>query len=297
MSGMFPLPTWLLLLLMLIITTHAQYYNIETDMMYATDTVAIDVPYTQIHRTMDRVKTQTFYSTVNNSARPFTTIQCRHYKDFYLLLYSMCLRSVLCAEMYYMDQSTVSNAVDKVNFKKFVYQLSLSQLFIVENHGDESDGGVTGTGGGGGVAPQLFLLEDNVPLEWIPRYLIRLENTPDVTPCHTTFNLSAPENAAFVHSTLYLLHAYKYYVVNDYRCDHYNQWLVLDSHNRPVCWCKHGKACDTDSNYRILIIILTSIMLLLVTFGIIGFFVTTPRILRKIDEVNRSRLSVRKERV
>ena len=283
--------TWLLLVILVWRTTHAQYYSIETDMVYATDTLTVDVPYVQIHRAIDTTKTQSFYANVNTSTQPFTTIQCRHYKDFYLLLYSLCLRSVLCAEMYYMDQSATSHAVDKVNFKKFVYQLSLSQLFIIQNHGE-----------GGGVrivaldatirTPQLFLLEDNVPLEWIPRYLIHLENTPDVAPCHTSFNLSAVENTAFVHSTLYLLHAYKYYVVNDYRCDHYNQWLVLDSHNRPICWCKHGKACDSDSNYRILIIILTSIMLLLVTFWLIGFFVSTPSILRKIDDLNRARFRV-----
>lgn len=266
---------------LLLLLVNAQYYNIESDTVFTVENMANDIPYERIHR-FNAAKTDAFYDTLKTSSHSFTDIRCRNYKDFYYLLYSMCQRSVLCAEMYYLETDTTASVnVNKVNFKKFVYQLALSQLFVIQDHAPKTATTTT--------TPQLFMLEDNVPIEWIPRYIIHLEDSDTNAPCHLSVNLTSEEYVPFVHSTLYLLHAYKYYVVNDYKCDQFNQWLILDNHNRPRCECRHGKSCDPGSNYRILIIILTTIILMMFVLWVVSFFVSTPRLIKKMDEANRLR--------
>lgn len=268
--------------------------DVESDSLFAVGeggSMMRDIPYARIHSqtSSTRIKTQTFYEEIlsEDTSLSFKEIQCRHYKDFYYLLYGMCRQSILCSEMYYIEYSdeTSHAAMDKVNFKKFVYQLSLSQLFIIL--GDSTTDVVNDDGKT--PSSSLFLLEDNVPTAWIPRYVIRLN---DALPslCSETMDLSAEENMAFLHSSLYLLHAYKYYVVNDYKCSHYNEWLVLDAHNKPHCVCRHNKSCETESNYRVVIIILTTLMLMMIVLWIISFFVHTPKLIQKIDEANRVKL-------
>ena len=276
-----------LLIYCLFTVLNAQYYNIESDNVFTIENMVNDIHYDRIHR-FNVAKTDAFHEMMKTSSLSFTDIRCRHYKDFYYLLYTMCQRSVLCAEMYYLETDTTTSVnVNKVNFKKFVYQLALSQLFIVHDHaiGPTTTTTTTATNS----SPQLFILEDNVPIEWIPRYIIHLEDTPLNVPCHLSVNLTTEEYIPFVHSTLYLLHAYKYYVVNDYKCNQFNQWLILDAHNRPVCVCRHGKSCNPESNYRILIIILTTIILMMFVLWVISFFVSTPRLIKKMDEANRLR--------
>ncbi len=275
-------------LLCLLCCLNAQYYNIESDTLFSIENMANDIPYANIHsyNANTVAKTNAFYQTLRNgSSHSFTDIQCHHYKDFYYLLYTMCQRSILCAEMYYLEtDTTIATTVNKVNFKKFVYQLALSQLFIIQSHRPSlltENVPIT--------TSQLFMLEDNVPIEWIPRYIIHLDETSPNEPCHLSMDLSAQENIPFIHSTLYLLHAYKYYVVNDYKCDPINQWLVLDAHNKGVCYCKHGKSCDTESNYRIVIGILSTIMTMMIIFWIISFFVGVPRLIKKMDEMNNNK--------
>lgn len=96
-------------------------------------------------------------------------------------------------------------------------------------------------------------------------------------------NLYASENLNFVHSSLLLLHSYKTYIVNDYRCDHFNQWLVLDSSNRPHCECKHGKSCNTENNYKTIIIIITIVFMVLLLIWIISLFTNTAKLIKMLD--------------
>lgn len=278
-------------LFLFLLLVESQYYDIESDTVFAPESTSQDVPYRRIHTS--NVRASVFYDKVMAMATPMNEIQCHHYKDFYTLLYTLCRNSTLCSEMYYLGSSSSSSTESsvsgtKVDFKKFVYQLSLEQLFLIKKEED----GIIDTGGDGHAgSPQLFLLEDNMPIEWIPRYVIRLGKIAAASspPCHESVNLSAPENSDFVHSTLYLLHAYKYYVVNDYKCGHYNEWLVLDAQNRPRCICRHNKSCETESNYRVVIIILTTLMLMAIVLWIVSFFVHTPKLIQKMDEINRSR--------
>lgn len=275
------------LLALFLLLVESQYYDIESDTVFAPESTSQDVPYRRIHTS--NVRAAVFYDKVVMAmATPVNEIQCHHYKDFYTLLYTLCRNSTLCSEMYYLgggsSESSVASST-KVDFKKFVYQLSLEQLFFIREEGMIVDSSNSPTS-----SPQLFLLEDNMPIEWIPRYIIRVGVTSAPSPCHKSVNLSAHENSDFVHSTLYLLHAYKYYVVNDYKCGHYNEWLVLDAQNRPRCICRHNKSCETESNYRVVIIILTTLMLMAIVLWIVSFFVHTPKLIQKLDEINRSRL-------
>lgn len=266
---------------------NAQVYNIETDSLYDTGDMSMDIPFTKIHPYSGKVKTamvkkeehETLVSILNGSTEtdiPLVTIECRHYKDFYYLLYSLCERSVLCSEAYFIDKTSTVSTVPKANFKKFVHQLALSQLFLV-----------TGT-----ETPQnheLFLLEDNTPIAWIPHYRIQLNDLPTQSLCSESFDTMSATNVPFVHSTLYLLHLYKTYVVNEYRCTHYNEWLELDAHNHGVCVCKHGKSCDLESNYRHIIVAISVIMVGVVLIWIVTFYINTHRSIQKIDAVTRGK--------
>ena len=277
------------LLFLFLILVESQYYDIESDTVFAPESsTSQDVPYRRIHAS--NMRASVFYDKVMAMATPMNEIQCHHYKDFYTLLYTLCRNSTLCSEMYYLgggggsSESSVSGT--KVDFKKFVYQLSLEQLFLIKDDGIIDDDNPSSSSS----SHQLFLLEDNMPIEWIPRYVIRVGKiATTASPCHESVNLSAPENSDFVHSTLYLLHAYKYYVVNDYKCGHYNEWLVLDAQNKPRCICRHNKSCETESNYRVVIIILTTLMLMAIVLWIVSFFVHTPKLIQKMDEINRLR--------
>lgn len=276
----------LLLLFCTIGIVHGQTYDVDStiDTLVNNDGYnaqqqqqTVDIEYYKIHRVNSQARTHDFHSQLINSSIDFTNIECRNYRDFYQLIYSICNQSILCSEMYYLDNRASNN---DYNFRKFVYQLSLSQLFLVHDYNSplslEEQASYT----------QLFLLEDNVPIEWIPHYIINLRNTTNVT-CATSVNLYSSENINFVHSTTYLLHAYKYYVQNDYQCNQFNEWLILDSHNRPHCECRPGKSCDDDTNNRTIIIILTVVIMVLLLVWIISLFTTTPKLIAKIDEANR----------
>lgn len=265
----------LLFIAVMLLSTRAQFYNIESDSLYDTGNMATDIPFEKIHpyHTTTTVSRDSQHEALVSMLSDGTKIKCRHYKDFYYLLYSICERSILCAEAYFIDQTNTASTVPKMNFKKFVHQLSLSQLFLVE---------------GATRSDELFLLEDNVPMEWIPRYLIQLNDASDQPLCSESIDLMSTSNTAFVHSTLYLLHLYKTYVVNEYRCTHYNEWLELDANNHGVCLCKHGKSCDIESNYRHIIVALTIILIGVVCIWIVSFYINTHMLMQKMDSVNRA---------
>ena len=270
---------------------------------------AQDIPYDTIHPPRSSVgggdgsvtlethaiqsSDRRFTAYIASQSVNFTLLQCRNYKDFYRLLYTMCMRSVLCSERYSLEQlppgdDTVTAhaaAITRDNFRKFVYRLSLRQLFIIQDTKKDDD---TNSSGNTTVVPPLFLLEDKVPLEWIPRYVVQLTHQDSTPACVDTFNTLATENVGFVHSTQYMLHLYSAYVRNDYECRHVNEWLVLDAHNRPHCECRRGKSCNNEGNYEVLIIVLTVILILLLIGDIASYFFNTPRILAALDKLNRT---------
>lgn len=273
-----------------------------------------DIPYDAIHPLatgpVDTVGTHAtqsannrrFTAFVASQSTNFTTIQCRNYKDFYRLLYTMCISSVLCSERYSLERTETTHSgsggdyattVTRTNFKKFVYRLSLRQLFIIQDSGGGGGGGEStvrttdNTNTSAAPLPPLFLLEDKVPLEWIPRYVIQLTHLTG-TSCADTYNTLAQENVAFVHSTHYMLHLYSAYVRNDYECRHVNEWLTLDAHNRPHCDCRQGKSCNNEGNYEVAIIVVAVFMILLLIIDIVAYFTNTTRVLARLDQHNRA---------
>lgn len=254
-----------------------------------TDDSHDDIPYATIHPpatvSSDSVENHhRFTAFISSQSGNFTTLQCRNYKDFYRLLYTMCYDSVLCSERYSLERTTTTTTggkyaatVTRENFKKFVYRLSLRQLFIIQDSGRNTSG----------TPPPLFLLEDKVPLEWIPRYIIQLTHRVE-TSCADTFDTLAVENVGFVHATHYQLHLYSAYVRNDYECRHVNEWLTLDSHNRPYCECRQGKSCNNEGNYEVVIIVLTVFIILLLIIDTVAFFTNTTRVFARLDKINRT---------
>lgn len=277
-----------------------------------------DIEYNTIHKAKYNIqqKRKEFLHYLSNSSNNFTSIQCYNYKDFYYLLYKICSKSVLCSERYNLDNinsivsnndnddgsKTLANNILKHSFKKFVYQLSLSQLFIVHDHNEEGINNTITTEEDNQEHQKqnnLFLLEDNWPIEWIPRYIVELDNgsrngdigrinKKDINSrCSETFNMYSTENIGFIHSTLHLLHLYKTYVVNEFQCNDANERLVLDQFNRPQCVCVNGKSCNNDNNATVLIIIIAVIFLALLVVNIFVVFFRTPSLIRKLDQINR----------
>src|ERR1700742_2221634 len=232
--------------------------------------------------------------------------------DFYYMLYTICIQSTLCSEQYYLDNSVFAGSsayggdtpkvsinkqkkskytvtVSNMNFKKFVYQISLTQLFIIHDYNHNNT--VTTDVDNDYIRTQdtLILLEDKIPIEWIPHYIIVLNSndTSYYDQCHVTMDLYSQENQGFIHSTQYLLHVYSRYVRNDFRCKHFNEWLVIGKDNRPHCECKHGKSCDTESTYKILIIVLSIILILIVIIYTVSLFTNSAKLMKKIDATNK----------
>lgn len=292
--------------LLLLLAVTAQNNDYEED----------DLPYDTIHPpqsisadsvSISGAHRQRFTTFISSQSVNFTVLQCRNYKDFYRLLYTMCYKSVLCSERYSLEHPTQasggsSNSVTttayetsltRANFKKFVYRLSLRQLFFIHDKGDPPPFRTTTTTDNSSsdanqtTLPPLFLLEDKVPLEWIPRYVVQLTHTQG-TACADTFDTLAPENVGFVHSTHYQLHLYSTYVRNDYECRHINEWLTLDAHNRPHCSCRQGKSCNNEGNYEIAIIVLTTFLIAILIINTISYFTNTKRVLTRLDQVNRT---------
>ena len=266
------------------------------------DATAEEIPYHRIHQQRVASIHQRATQFIASSASSLTTIQCRNYKDLYRLLYKMCLLSVVCSERYSLEQSvtplvtgntsgmtpqeiTYQTGVSRSNFVKFVYRLALPYILMIRDTGDNTSSNSSSSTN----ANALFLLEDKVPLEWIPRYVIAL--THDTThSCHTTFNLYAQENLPFIYSTHYLMHVYSRYVRNDYECHHINEWLHIDSDGHPHCACRQGKSCDNEGNYQAVIIALTVILILLIIACVVSFFLTTPKLIAKIHATNQLKL-------
>ena len=252
-----------------------------------------EIHYDAIHDTRDHVTggdyraTVLSQSTVNSN---FTTIRCRNYKDFYTLLYSLCLHSTLCSERYYLDTSVLAptsehttayyQAVAKINFKKFVYRIALKQLFIIRDVGTNNTNDTT---------RHLFILADRVPLQWIPPFVIALTHNKS-DHCSQSVDLLAAENTLFVHSSQYLLHIYSVYVRNDYECADPNEWMDIDSNNKSHCHCRQGKSCANEATYTTLAIVLSVVIILLVVGNIVSFFTNTSRLVTKIDEANRLKM-------
>jgi hypothetical protein len=259
------------------------------------------IPYYAIHQnvaqreaTLQR-RSERFsaYAASNNAS--FTTIRCRNHKDLYQLLHRMCLLSVVCSERYSLDQSVLAldnvaltaqertyySGIAKINFKKFVYRLSLPHLFILQDSNASATAASTALN-----TQSLFLLEDKVPLQWLPPYIIQLTHDANDS-CLASVDLYAPESVPFVYSTQYLMHVYSLYVRNDYECHHINEWLYLDSQGRPHCGCRQGKSCDNEGNYAPAIITIAVILIVIIIASIISFFVTTPRLIAKIDATNK----------
>jgi len=272
-----------------------------------------DIDYNKIHKSNSLLRTRKFHNYLLSKSSSsldssFTTIKCHNYKDFYYLLYKICIESVLCREMYYIDNNTyttkdsgnsgtiTSIKITTNNFKKFVYQLSLTQLFIIYDYNhiinNESSSSSSNDELNFKKQDRLFLFEDNWPIEWIPRYIIQLKNSTNDTTvllppqCHQSINIHATENIHFIHITLYLLQSFKTYVINEYHCDDFNERLILDEHNKPHCECKHGKSCNNETNYQTVILALTITLIILIIVWIISMFISTSRLLKKMDQHN-----------
>ena len=245
---------------------------------------------------------------IMNQTMNFTVIRCQNYKDMYTLIYNICNESSLCKEAFHLDnikhnqqqQSQSTSNIYNNNFKRFIYQLSLTQLFIIHDHNNGASGASNDKATAASDESEflldqqilskqqqsnIFFWEDNLPPQWIPRYIIELNNTYTDT-CVNTFNIYSTDNSNFIHSTLYLLHVFKTYVVNDYQCSDFNERLILDVNNQPECICAYGKSCDNESNTTILIIIIVVLFLVLLVLYIIATFWSNKRIIDAIYHVS-----------
>jgi hypothetical protein len=239
-----------------------------------------DIDYATIH---ERERMHQLSVSVTNASRNFSVIHCRNYKDFYTLLYAICARSRLCAELYYMDEPPLNRTlstkeaayIKRASFKKFTYQLALTKLFIVRDFNSKTvqpPPPTTTTPSENAREEQtlereahLLLLQDGWPLEWLPRYVIELNASSNASAarCTQNVNLSSAEGANFARDSILLMQLYKTFVINEYHCTDFNEHLVLDAEQRPHCLCRPNRSCNEESTYKPLIIALTIVLVLM----------------------------------
>jgi hypothetical protein len=183
------------------------------------------------------------------------TLICRDGEDLYHLLYAICIRSILCREIYYLDESK------ERNFRKFMSQLSLIKLF----HHSQMDGG----GGEEGVEGELFVSQI-WPQEWCPYYAVQyLANA--TTNCSQT----GPPTLTFVYAVMDMMMTYKQYISNEHYCNDHNERLLWDGYTFR-CICRHGRSCHNDARTNayiaLLVIMVIGLFLLLIAMT---FYTTT----------------------
>lgn len=172
------------------------------------------------------------YSTKNLTIMGILT--CVDNEDLYRLLYTICIRSILCREIYYLDES------NERNFHKFMHQLSLIKLF---HHHNES-------------IEDLFVTQI-WPSEWCPYYMIQYE--PTVTNCSQI----GPPSITFVYAVMDMMMTYKQYISNEHYCNDHNERLIWDG-NQFRCICRRGRTCHNDAR--------TNAYITLLVIMIIGLF-------------------------
>lgn len=183
------------------------------------------------------------------------TLTCRDPTDLYSLLFHICNRSVLCRELYYIEEHAPDAAEARSrDFEKFQRQLSLIRLFGAAGE-DSSDPNVTS---------RLFVTH-LWPAEWTPYYQVGY-NSAQSYGCAQSVNLQAPEQRAFVYSVMNMMLVYKQYISNEHYCNDHNERLLLDEGDGQFhCECRAGKVCQNDqANFN-------TIMALLAVF-VLGLF-------------------------
>lgn len=182
------------------------------------------------------------------------TLQCRDTTDLFGLLFHICNRSVLCRELYYIeDHAHDAQEAQSRDFLKFQYQLSLIRLFGTAGE-DASDANVTG---------RLFVTH-LWPADWTPYYQVQYNTAlPQGYGCAQSVNLQAPEQRAFVYAVMNMMLVYKQYISNEHYCNDHNERLLLDEGDGQFhCECRAGKVCQTDqANFNTIMALLTIFVL------------------------------------
>lgn len=181
------------------------------------------------------------------------TLICRDPEDLYHLLYAICIRSILCREIYYLDESV------ERNFRKFMSQLSLIKLF---HHSQQM-----------GVEGEELFVSQIWPQEWCPYYAVQY--LANGTNCSQT----GPPTLTFVYAVMDMMMTYKQYISNEHYCNDHNERLLWDGHSFR-CICRHGRTCHNDARtgayIALLVLMVIGLFLLLIAmtfYTTLTFFV------------------------
>lgn len=199
---------------------------------------SIIVPY--------RIKENRYrYETTN-----LTTIgilYCVDEEDLYRLLYTICIRSILCREVYYLDESN-----DR-NFDKFMRQLSLIKLFNQNEPNFKTE--------------DLFITQI-WPSEWCPYYTVQYQSTDYCSQ-------SAPPSLTFVYAAMDMMMTYKQFISNEHYCNDHNERLIWDGSSFR-CICRRGRTCHNDARTNayitLLVVMVIGLFFLLI---LMSFYNTT----------------------
>jgi hypothetical protein len=220
------------------------------------------------------LKSSDYNITLNIST--FNQIHCHDDNDFYLLLYKLCVQSTICSELLFLDRSvdqimTLSSntIIEQNDFKKFVYQLSPFQLFLMNNY--NNDGKFINQN------KTILFIYKMWPQTWCPNYIINLNNTLPPFTCSSLITSETMKTSMaindrmrdFIHVAIYSIETYKIHISNEHYCHHHNQHLIFDLvNNKALCICMVGKSCNDESNtenFYIVIISLYSSLLIIWT--------------------------------
>lgn len=218
-------------------------------------------------------------------------IGCRDQTDYHYLLYRICNRSTLCRQDYYFDEEdrsinaplspqsyTAAQLTQSV--RRFLYQLEYTQFFVTQDYNDAPEGT---------VHDQVFLLEENWPVDWLPNYVIHFDRVRHNATCSRTASLASAQYREFSQLTLYQLQTHRHFVANERYCYDPNEELKLDDMGHKHCMCRRGKSCNEDANFRAIIIGLSVTLMVILLLWILGNLFSHRAVMKQLHELNEKR--------
>lgn len=220
------------------------------------------------------------YSTTIRCMEPLVVIDlvCQNENDFYLLLYDICTRTVLCRELFYLEakDANITTLARERDFRKFHYQLSQISFYNVINNSTDPHHHHSGNHHHG---DGTLIVNDIWPEPWAPNITVTFVGS-DLPPCSETFNMTDLSNMYFIYTSLSIMEIYKQYISNEHYCNDYNERALFDTHLHEFhCICPSEKVCYKEGSWRQLVFTLVMINIAFYFLLVVAVFIVGIRLL------------------
>ena len=213
-------------------------------------------------------------SPIRSEALVEISLVCQNEPDFYLLLYDICARTVLCRELFYLEslEANISTLARDRDFRKFHYQLAqISFYHVVDNITDHHYYHHHGDG--------ILVVTDIWPSEWAPNITVTYVGSEGAS-CKENFNMTDLANMPFIYTVLDIMKTYKQCISNEHYCNDYNERAIFDTYLHEFhCICPSEKVCYKEGSWRQMILSMTVINICIYLILVIAVFLVGIRLL------------------